>query len=408
MRNKNNDLLTGLLNMAEAMLICGSEVSRVEDTIVRMGLAYGAKHMNVFVITSCIIVTMGMPEGEELTQTRRITRALGTDFVKLEEFNKLSRRCCAGEIPAHELDRKVKEIEGFRQRRWISYIGSLLAASGFAVFFGGSLADGAVAAVFAILICWLQERLLPISMNQLSFNLICSVIIGCLTGICTNFLPMLHLDKILIGYIMLLIPGITLTNAVRNVLVGNTISGIMRLVEALLWATALALGFMIAMYFTGVSYDLVNAVTPTVPTQLVTAGLGSLGFALMFNVRRGLLAQAVLGGILDWGVYLLASEFFNGNVFLSSVAAAVFATIYAETMARIMKAPATIFYLPTVVPLIPGGSLFYTMSYAVLNEWDMVRSYGSSTNYCALGIAAGMSLVLSVAYTSRRLIHHRN
>ncbi|MBR6501046.1 MAG: threonine/serine exporter family protein, partial [Firmicutes bacterium] len=75
MRNKNNDLLTGLLNMAEAMLICGSEVSRVEDTIVRMGLAYGAKHMNVFVITSCVIVTMGMPEGEELTQTRRITRA---------------------------------------------------------------------------------------------------------------------------------------------------------------------------------------------------------------------------------------------------------------------------------------------------------------------------------------------
>ena len=114
MRNKNNDLLTGLLNMAEAMLICGSEVSRVEYTIVRMGLAYGAKHMNVFVITSCIIVTMGMPEGEELTQTRRITRALGTDFVKLEEFSKLSRRCCAGEIPAHELDRKVKEIEGFR------------------------------------------------------------------------------------------------------------------------------------------------------------------------------------------------------------------------------------------------------------------------------------------------------
>ncbi|MBR6501438.1 MAG: threonine/serine exporter family protein, partial [Firmicutes bacterium] len=334
--------------------------------------------------------------------------ALGTDFVKLEEFNELSRRCCAGEIPAHELDRKVKEIEGFRQRRWISYIGSLLAASGFTVFFGGTLADAALVALFALLISWLQEKLLPISMNQLSFNLICSTIIGCLTGICTGFLPMLHLDKILIGYIMLLIPGITLTNAVRNVLVGNTISGLMRLVEALLWATALALGFMIAMFFTSVNYDLVNAVTPTVLTQLITAGIGSLGFAMMFNVRRGLLAQAVLGGILDWGIYLIAAEITNSNVFVSSVMAAVFATIYAETMARIMKAPATIFYLPTVVPLIPGGSLFYTMSYAVLNEWDMVRSYGSSTIYCALGIAAGMSLVLSVAYTSRRLIHHQN
>ena len=133
----------------------------------------------------------------------------------------------------------------------ITYLGSILASGGFAVFFGGSRADGAVAAVFAILICWLQERLLPISMNQLSFNLLCSVIVGVLTGICTNFLTFLHMDKIMIGYIMLLIPGMAMTNAVRNILGGNTISGIIRLIEAVLWAAALALGFMIAMFVTG-------------------------------------------------------------------------------------------------------------------------------------------------------------
>jgi uncharacterized membrane protein YjjP (DUF1212 family) len=114
--------------------------------------------------------------------------------------------------------------------------------------------DGAVAALFALLICALQEKLLPISMNQLSFNLICSVVVGVLTGICTNLLTFLHMDKIMIGYIMLLIPGLAMTNAVRNVLVGNTISGIMRLIEAVLWATALALGFMIAMFLTGGAY----------------------------------------------------------------------------------------------------------------------------------------------------------
>ena len=122
------------------------------------------------------------------------------------------------------------------------------------MFFGGSLIDGAVAALFALLICALQEKLLPISMNQLSFNLICSVVVGVLTGICTNLLTFLHMDKIMIGYIMLLIPGLAMTNAVRNVLVGNTISGIMRLIEAVLWATALALGFMIAMFLTGGAY----------------------------------------------------------------------------------------------------------------------------------------------------------
>ena len=59
------ELLSSLLDMAEAMLMVGAEVSRVEDTVTRMGFAYGARHMNVFVITSCIMITMGMPEGEE-------------------------------------------------------------------------------------------------------------------------------------------------------------------------------------------------------------------------------------------------------------------------------------------------------------------------------------------------------
>ena len=77
-------LLSDLLNMAEAMLVSGSEVSRVEDTVTRMGLAYGAAEIHAFVITSCIIITMVTTEGKEMTQTRRITVAGGTDFMKLE------------------------------------------------------------------------------------------------------------------------------------------------------------------------------------------------------------------------------------------------------------------------------------------------------------------------------------
>lgn len=247
-------LLANLLNMAEAMLISGSEITRVEDTITRMGLACGASHMNVFVITSAIIVTMATPAGEELTQTRRVTVAGGTDFVKLEQYNNLSRRCCAGEVLPEQLPEELRAIDAIRPERWRSFLGSVLAAGGFAVFFGGSLLDGLVAAVFALLICLLQERLLPISMNQLSFNMLCSLIVGVLTGLLTRVVPGLHMDKIMIGYIMLLIPGLALTNAIRNILVGNTISGVMRLIEAVLWALGLAMGFMLAMFLVGGAY----------------------------------------------------------------------------------------------------------------------------------------------------------
>ena len=137
--------------------------------------------------------------------------------------------------------------------------------------------------------------------------------------------------------------------------------------------------------------------------HLVTAGFGALGFSLIFNVRRELLPAAAFGGLLDWGVYMMAEWFFGNGVFLPSVVAAAFASIYAEAMARVEKAPATVFYIPALIPLIPGGSLYYTMSYAVLGQWDQVQSYGATTAYCALGIAVGMSLVLSVEFTFRKL-----
>jgi uncharacterized membrane protein YjjB (DUF3815 family) len=137
--------------------------------------------------------------------------------------------------------------------------------------------------------------------------------------------------------------------------------------------------------------------------HLITAGIGALGFSLLFNVRKDLLPTAALGGLLDWGVYM-AAEWFFGGVFIPSVVAAAFASVYAEAMARIKKTPATVFYIPALIPLIPGGSLYYTMSYAVLSQWSQVKSYGASTAYCALGIAVGMSIVLSVEYTGNKLL----
>ena len=70
--NPPNAILHELLNLAEIMLTNGAEVSRVEETLNRMGHAYGATQMNVFAITSSIVVTMVFEEGEEYTQTRRI------------------------------------------------------------------------------------------------------------------------------------------------------------------------------------------------------------------------------------------------------------------------------------------------------------------------------------------------
>lgn len=244
-------ILHELLNIGEAMLTNGSEVNRVEDTLSRMGKACGASQMNVFVITSSIVVTMTFSDGRAVTQTRRILKPGGTDFRKLEDFNALSRRFCKEPMPAEELKAEIEKIQNVPGERGKFYLGSMLAAGGFAVFFGGNLADGVMAAVFAVLICLLQERLMPFCANRMVFNLLCAVVAGLGIGLTARLNPYVHMDKIMIGDIMLLIPGIAMTNAVRDVLVGDTISGIMRLVETILWAGALACGFMAAIWLIG-------------------------------------------------------------------------------------------------------------------------------------------------------------
>ncbi len=129
--------------------------------------------------------------------------------------------------------------------------------------------------------------------------------------------------------------------------------------------------------------------------QLVTAFLGSLGFTLLFGLRRRYLFAASLGGVLAWGVYL-AVEAWMKQGFLACLIAAAFAVLYAELLARKLKTPATLFVIPAIVPLVPGSSLYYAMSSAVQGDLISARSYGTQTLVYALAIAAGISLVTAI------------
>jgi len=126
--------------------------------------------------------------------------------------------------------------------------------------------------------------------------------------------------------------------------------------------------------------------------QLIAALLGSAGFAMLFHLRGKLVLPAGIGGMLCWGTYLLA-EYYLGGLFIPSVIGSAFAALYAELLARKMKAPATLFFVPTVISMIPGSTLYYTMSYAVQKNWEQAHIYGGNTIQYALGIAVGICLV---------------
>ncbi len=248
---ERKQIIHALLDFGEEFLISGAEISRVEDTMNRIGMAFGARKMNVFVITSHMIVTINWPDGTSLTETRRIRRDTDNDFVKLEELNALSRRFCRSPFSIREFDRRLAGICGIHSSRRDVLLGSVLVAFSFALFFGGQIADAAAAGAVAVFIFWMQTYIRPICLNTISFTCSASFLSGFLISLVTYFLPFLHRDKILIGDIMLLVPGIMFTNAFREVLLGDTISGVLRLLEAILLAAAMALGIMAAMWLAG-------------------------------------------------------------------------------------------------------------------------------------------------------------
>ena len=129
--------------------------------------------------------------------------------------------------------------------------------------------------------------------------------------------------------------------------------------------------------------------------QVITAGLGAGGYSILFNIRRDKLPYASAGGSLAWIIYILASQT-TTNAFITNMLAAAFATLYSEIFARIKKAPTTVFLIPSIMPMIPGGGLFYTMSADINNNSELFEKYFITTIETALGISIGimfMSLI---------------
>ena len=133
--------------------------------------------------------------------------------------------------------------------------------------------------------------------------------------------------------------------------------------------------------------------------QILAGGIGSLGFACLFNIRGKRLAVATCGGLLSWTLFVIFSYIIKSepvNYFVVSL----LISLFAEVMARVMKTPTTTFITTSLVPLIPGGSLYYTMAYAFHQDADSFVTKGIAT----LSLAAALALGIIIATTLTKLI----
>ncbi len=123
-----------------------------------------------------------------------------------------------------------------------------------------------------------------------------------------------------------------------------------------------------------------------------------MGFALFFNVSPRRVAVAALGGLLVWVVFDLV-RMPMGSVFVPCVVASTFAAVYSEAVSRVLRVPATVFFIVSVIPLVPGRGLYYTMFNAVNGDLGACGDFAVMTLLYAAGIAVGICLVAAVGQT---------
>ena len=245
-----DELLRLALDVGGEMLKGGGEINRVEDTIIRICKAYGAEHVEIFAIPSLIIAAVRMGDGAYSSQVRRVY-GTETNLHKLELFNAISRDICEKKPPLNEVDIMIHEAKKKKSYPlWFRVIAAAVVAGSFAILFGGDIWDGIVAALIGTVVYTID--MLPIDrINRLAKMALQSFLGGLLTCLAVRAGIGHDAGMIMIGTIMLLIPGLAFNTALRDLLCGDLLAGTLKTVQCILAALMIAAGYLLAMFLVG-------------------------------------------------------------------------------------------------------------------------------------------------------------
>lgn len=387
-----------LLDMAAELgyrlAMCGAETFRVEDSINRVLAAYEIE-AEAFAIPNYLIVSIKTEAGESLTRMRRIGYH-GNDLDAVEKYNELSRRICKEKPDPKTAVSWIQESNAKQKSYTLSFflLGNCLGAMGFAILFGGTFRDCVCSGVCGLIVGIVNRFMDKLKANQF-FRIIAAAFLMALPAYAMHAVRFAdNPDTVIIGALMILVPGLLFTNAMRDIIYGDTNSGLNRIVQVFLIAAAIALGTGAALSIASVTWGIQPApatIEHPLWLECIAAFVGCAGFVILFNIHGTNFYLSSLGGLLAWAVYSAILRFSSEDI-LAYFLATVTAAAYSEIMARIRKKPAITYLVISIFPLIPGAGVYYTMGYAVRSDMANFASQGMHTVAIAGAIAVGILL----------------
>ena len=383
----------------------GAEIYRVEDTIVRICKACRIDHAECFATTTGIFLSIDSGEEEEDPHTY-IKRIKGTEInlSRISAVNNFSRDFAATDLSIDAGFEQLKSINaepgyGFLVR----IIGAFLIGMFFCPIYGGSWGDMFIAGVISG-----ASYLISAFIGRLKFPDFIRIFISCMgaAGMVLAAAAMGASDSIspvIVAATTVFLPGVAITNAARDLLSGDMLSGVARLAEACIAAVAIAggvgIGIQIWLLAGGtVLHD--RTVTFDTPWFLVFGFFSTLGFGIVFNApKKHLITVSLIGAVGMFILFFMTTEY-------GLISASFFGTcavaILAEIASRAGKDATTIFIIPGIIPFVPGAPLYETMSNLLIGDYTESITNGTQALIIA-GCIAG-ALVFMAAFARLILV----
>ena len=391
-------LLEAATTLGYRLAMAGAETFRVEETIIRVLKTYGFQ-AEAFAIPNCLIVSIITETGKPMTRMRRIGPH-GNDLDAVEQYSNLSRAICNRRPEPTQLLNWLQHVEDHRRSYTplLQAVGFFLSGFGFCFTFGGTFADALGAGMCGLIVMAVELLMDKFNSTQFFRTIIAAFCMAFFAYFIHHIGLVQNADATIIGALMLLVPGLLFTNAMRDVMYGDTNSGLNRVVLVLLIAVAIALGTAAALKLSADLWGIPRGVgLLDYGFVMLNIGcfIGCIGFSVYFNIHGPGMVVCAVGGVLTWTTYLVALELGVGLIYANFIGGLV-ASVYAEAMARIRRFPAISYLVVSLFPLLPGAGIYYTMAYAVQNEMTRFAAKGYQTAAIAAALALGILLVSTI------------
>ncbi len=249
----NHKLLLDTAVLAGEIMICsGAETYRVEDTMYHILKTSEAESIEALALMTGIVATLNSPDMEQPMTVMKAVNDRTTNLNHVIQVNDISRRYCAGELTLEETYRKLRQIGEMQYSRTLCNVALVGVAAGFAMMFGGSFLDVIATSMVGVLLPAIITLGQKVKMNVIIVDILSSTGIAILAiAMKTYGMKAINMDTVIISAIMPLVPGVAITNAIRDTLQGDYLSGGARVLEAFLKAASIALGVGVGMALFG-------------------------------------------------------------------------------------------------------------------------------------------------------------